>query len=523
MTAPDEASRLRHQRLTRLFHEALDLSDAERPALVDRLRGEDSALADDLASLLHAHQRAGDFIEQPAAASLADASRVTRTAIPREPIGPYRVLSVAGEGGMGVVFLAEDTRLGRLVALKSVRPEFARDETRRARLRREARAAAALRHPAIATVYALEEIGDQIYVASEFVAGETLRDELARGPMRVDRALTVAGAILGALAAAHQRGIVHRDLKPENVVSTPGGDVKVLDFGLAQVGSDAADVRPLTQDAAVLGTPAYMSPEQIRGGAVDGRSDLFAWGGLVVEMVTGRHPFAAPTTAATLARVLEEPSPPVSVVGADDPVRVRLLEWAVRCLAKAPADRPPTADAVAQALTRTAAVSASADAPVVPATSLTSSVVPLPADGRRGWVRPAAWWWRFHQVATTLAYLLLLYPLWLTRTAVVHWSGRAGFLVALVAVVVSGMLRMHIWFARSQYPGRWATEPTLARGLARVADTVFAAVLAAHGAALADADAPAAPLLIAAAASVLVSNTVIEPATTRAMAGDERR
>jgi len=522
MTAPDEAARLRHQRLTRLFHEALDLSDADRPAFVDRLRGEESALADDLASLLHAHQRAADFIEQPAAASLADAAPATRTAMPREPIGPYRVLSVAGEGGMGVVFLAEDTRLGRLVALKSVRPEFARDETRRARLRREARAAAALRHPAIATVYALEEIGDQVYVASEFVAGETLRDELVRGPLSPDRALTVASAMLGALAAAHRRGIVHRDLKPENVVLTPGGDIKVLDFGLAWFGSDAADARPLTQEAAVLGTPAYMSPEQIRGGAVDGRSDLFAWGGLVVEMVTGRHPFAAPTTAATLARVLEEPSPPVSA-GADDPIRRLLLEWAVRCLAKAPADRPHTADAVAEALTRAAAGSAPAGLPTVSATAITSAVAPPHADDRRTWVRPAAWWWRFHQVATTLAYLLLLYPLWLTRTAVVHWSGRAGFLVALVAVVVSGMLRMHIWFARSQYSGRWATEHTLARGLARVADTVFAAVLAAHGAALADADAPAAPLLIAAAASVLVANTVIEPATTRAMVGDERR
>gem|GEM_PF-897591 len=501
MTAPDEAARQRHQQLTRLFHEALDAPEAARSALVQRVRHDDPSLADELHSLLEAHQRAADFIETPAVAASAQ-SPVSPSLAPRQLVGPYRVVSVAGEGGMGVVYLAEDTRLGRMVALKSVRPEFAGDDTRRARLRREARAAAALRHPAIATVYALEEIDDQVYVASEFVAGDTLRDELTRGPLAPDRVCAVALAVLGALDAAHQRGIVHRDLKPENVVATPDGHIKVLDFGLAQLGSDLAGPDRLTKDATVLGTPAYMSPEQIRGEAVDGRSDLFSWGTLVVELMTGRHPFAAATTAATLARVLEGSLPPGTASREHSPDAARLMEWAVRCLAKSPEARPRSTGEIAHALTSGSAA--------------TDTSAPS-----RGRIRPASWWWRFHQVTTTLAYVVLLVPLWYSRADVALWSGRAGFLVALVAAVVSGILRMHIWFARSQYPGQWATNHRVARTLVRIADTVLAAVLAAHGVALARADAPLAPLLIAAAAAVLVSFTIIEPATTRAMVSDE--
>ena len=502
MMAPDEEARRRHEALTRLFHEAVDATAPARATLLRRVHHDDPVLADELTALLEAHERAAGFLDAPADAVRLRAAD-SHEPVPRERIGPYRILSVAGAGGMGVVYLAEDTRLGRMVALKSVRPESSADETRRARLRREARAAAALRHPAIATVYALEEIDDQVYVASEFVAGSSLREEMERGPLSPERACAVAVAILGALDAAHRHGIVHRDLKPENVASTPTGDVKVLDFGLAQYEADPAGAERLTRDTAVLGTPAYMSPEQIRGEAVDGRSDLFSWGGLVIEMITGQHPFAAATTAATLARVVEAQVPPLNGHPDARSDLSRLADWAIRCLAKSPDARPRSAGDIMQAL----------------AASPPPEGRPSPRQVRP---RPAAWWWRFHQIATTVAYLVLLVPLWHSRMDITLWSGRAGFLVALVAAVVSGILRMHLWFARSQYPDQVTAEHRPARMLARAADTVLAVVLAAHGVALAVADAPVAPLLIAAAASVLVSFTIIEPVTTRAMLSDTR-
>lgn len=515
MSTPDDAARERYQRVADRFHDALDLPPDDRPTFLDRLRRDDEALAAEVESLLAAHERAADFIERPALASLAMDSGLP--ALPQTSIGHYRLLGVVGQGGMGVVYLAEDTRLGRTVALKAVRPEHGADTTQKARLRREARAAAALVHPRIATVYALEEIDDRLYVASEFVPGETLRAGLSRGPLAPERAWHVALSILDALDAASQRGIVHRDLKPENVMTTPEGEVKVLDFGLAHFADGRTDQEPLTRDGMALGTPAYMSPEQIRGEPVDGRSDLFAWGVLVVELVTGRHPFLGPTPAATIARVLESPAPAVLAEaraharGADTD---RLLEWAERCLAKTPASRPASAGEVLVALRDARARGAARVTSPAPSSA---GYRPAPVSARR-----AVWWWQFHQVATTVAYGLLLVPLWRTRAAASASWGRTLFLVALVAVVVSVMLRMHLWFARREYPGEWATDHRAARLVARLADSVFAAALGLHGAMLVSVDDPTATVLVAAAASVLVSFAIIEPATTRAMATDDR-
>ena len=195
-----------------------------------------------------------------------------------ERIGHYLIRGVLGEGGMGVVYLAEDSRLGRTVALKAVAPQYVGDPARRERLRREARAAASLQHPGIATVFALEEIDDHLYIAGEYVPGETLRDELARGPLTPARAVETMLAIARALAVAHERGVIHRDLKPENLMRTPAGDMKILDFGLARVHDPVSTDATLSAEGSVLGTPAYMSPEQIRGKTVDGRADLFALG-----------------------------------------------------------------------------------------------------------------------------------------------------------------------------------------------------------------------------------------------------
>ena len=203
-------------------------------------------------------------------------------------IGPYRIVEEIGRGGMGVVYDAEDTRLRRTVALKALPAEYARDPVRRERLTREARAAAALTHPSIATIYALEEHDGSLYLVSELVRGQTLRDELARGPLPPERLLPTLIELASGLAAAHAAGIVHRDFKPENIVRCLDGRVKILDFGLARL---AANETRLTQTGTALGTPGYMPPEQLAGQDVDARTDVFAFG--VVGVGTGhRRPSA---------------------------------------------------------------------------------------------------------------------------------------------------------------------------------------------------------------------------------------
>lgn len=261
MTADDRA------RIETVFGGALEQTPAERASFVSASCVGRPDLAREVLSLLDAHDRAGDFLShppvlEPAADSVDEpGARVGCT------IGSYHVLAELGRGGMGVVYLAEDTRLGRQVALKALPSGRALDPTARARLHREARAAAKLAHPGIATVYALEEIDGELFLASEYVRGQTLRAELDAGPVDDHRVVDTALQIARALAAAHSAGVIHRDLKPENVMRTGDGSIKVLDFGLARIGLPEAD--SLTREGALLGTPAYMSPEQIRGDALD--------------------------------------------------------------------------------------------------------------------------------------------------------------------------------------------------------------------------------------------------------------
>ena len=522
-----DADRDRYSRIADLFHRALDLSAPERTAFLLTLRTDEPTLASEVEALVAAHGRAADFIEQPAFES-AQAHAPTRApvVIPRDPIGHYRVLSVIGEGGMGIVYLAEDTRLGRTVALKAVRTQFGGDATRTARLRREARAAATLTHPNIATVYALEDIDGRLYIASEYVPGDTLRDELTLGPLAPARVRDVVLAITRALTVAHERGVVHRDLKPENVVCTPSGGVKILDFGLAQFADPGGDDGSLTQDGAVFGTPAYMSPEQIRGGIVDARSDLFAVGVIVYELLTGLHPFTGRTSAATIARVLEESPVPMRGIlpqGALGDPGVDVLQAIVSgCLQKAAASRPQSAAEVVAMLEGAVSFPAGAEAPASAGTgdSDARQNVGQGFSPRGRDVHPqSTWWWQFHQGAATVAYFLLLYPLWSARDLTAGIAGTTFFLAGLVAAVVAGMLRLHLWFALRQYPSEWDEGRTLAKRVIRVADVVFALVLASRGLTAIRLDDPSAVLLVAAAASVTVSFAIIEPATTRAMRG----
>ena len=262
-----------------------------------------------------------------------------------QTIGHYRVLRQLGAGGMGEVYEAEDAKLGRHVALKVLPEETARDPQMRRRFEREAKAIAALNHPNIVTIYSVEEAEGLDFITMELIEGQTLREALPRGGMPLDRLLALAIPLSEAVAAAHQQGITHRDLKPENVILGRDGKVKVLDFGLAKVGAffgrsgDASHLptRALTEEGRIVGTVAYMSPEQAEGKPVDPRSDVFTLGIILYEMSTGQQPFRGDTAMSILSSILKENPPPVTQVNATLP---RDLSRIVnRCLSKDPARR----------------------------------------------------------------------------------------------------------------------------------------------------------------------------------------
>jgi serine/threonine protein kinase len=255
-------------------------------------------------------------------------------------ISHYRILEKLGGGGMGVVYKAEDTKLGRTVALKVLPPERVADPNRKRRFVQEARAASALNHPNIITIYDIDEAEGVHYIAMEHVAGKTLDRLIARHGLRVNEALRYAVQMAAALAKAHSAGIVHRDLKPTNVMVTDDGLVKVLDFGLAKLTEAAptgdaetvATVEPTTEEGTIVGTVGYMSPEQAEGKPVDARSDIFSFGSVLYEMLTGQRAFQGETKASTIAAILREEPKPLSQVAQGLPREVERL--VKRCLRK---------------------------------------------------------------------------------------------------------------------------------------------------------------------------------------------
>ena len=265
---------------------------------------------------------------------------------PGTRIGPYEVLGPLGAGGMGEVWRARDSRLGRDVAIKTLPPELSRDPELLARLKREARLLASLRHPGITTIYGLEEIEGQRYLVLECVEGPTLAERLERGPLPLEEALDVCRQVAAAMEAAHESGVIHRDLKPSNVKVSPGGDVKVLDFGIGKAAGppglavDATHTRTLTVEGtspgAIVGTAPYMSPEQALGQAVDRRTDIWSFGCLLYECLTGRQTFGGQGFSATVARVLER-EPEWEALPEKTPASVRALLR--QCLIKNPKAR----------------------------------------------------------------------------------------------------------------------------------------------------------------------------------------
>ena len=289
-------------------------------------------------------------------------------------LGHYVVLEPLGEGGMGAVYKAKDVRLGRLVALKVMRPEWTSDAERRQRFVREARAASALNHPNILVIYDIDADEGLDYIAMEYVPGGTLAGLLASGPLSADRALRLTAQIADALAAAHAAGIVHRDLKPSNIMLPAEDRVKVVDFGLAKLVGSALPTEEspeaLTASGAILGTAPYMSPEQAAGRPVDARSDLFSLGTILYEMLAGHRPFVADSCAGTLAAILRDAPPPIAGVA---PQVARLVE---RCLCKDVARRLQSALELKAAIEACAAPSAGHEKPsvaVLPFLNMTGS------------------------------------------------------------------------------------------------------------------------------------------------------
>src|SRR5271157_3282983 len=317
----------------RIYQEAEGRPRGERASFLDQACGGDADLREEVERMLAGDSAAAGFLETPAVEMAARALAAEAVRIsPGSRLGPYEVVSFAGAGGMGEVYKARDTRLHRTVAIKVLPPLAAGDAERRRRFLREARAASALNHPNIVTLYDVVSEDGRDSIVMEYVEGKTLADRIGRKGLLLRDALHYAIQIADALAAAHAAGIVHRDVKPGNILVTEKGSVKVLDFGLAKLAGQEG-VPASTQTASLAGTPGYLAPEQIEGKAAGTRSDIFAFGCILYELLSGRRAFPGETiTAALTATATTEPKPL-------EGVPERLDELVRRCLRKAPARR----------------------------------------------------------------------------------------------------------------------------------------------------------------------------------------
>lgn len=341
----------RYQQIDKVFQAAIERDAQEREAFLDEACKDDHSLRFEVEALIDSSEKAGSFIESPVFAQAPDllATAHRGTLIGRE-LGPYKIAAVLGSGGMGDVYLAQDRRLGRNVALKLLPDYFTADEQRLRRFQQEARAASALNHPNIITIFEIGELDSIRFLATEYIDGETIRQRLSSANLCVRDALEIAIQVANALEAAHHAGIIHRDIKPENIMLRRDGFVKVLDFGLAKL-SDSQGVADNTQAAAiaqvdtdpgtVLGTVNYMSPEQARGLPLDSRTDLFSLGVVLYEMITARPPFEGKTAGELIALIISKDPPPLARYSNEAP---EALQWIVtKALTKDRDDRYQTA------------------------------------------------------------------------------------------------------------------------------------------------------------------------------------
>jgi serine/threonine protein kinase len=341
------------QRVESVLQQALDRAPGDRLSFLDETCAGDMQLLEEANTLIKAYEQAGDFIEEPAITHDAhllvgeDASGRVGS-----QIGPYKIVERLGAGGMGEVYLAEDERLARPVALKILPAYFASDEARLRRFRREARAASALNHPNILTIHEVGEADGIYFIATEFIDGATIRELIARDELTADEILDIAEQVSSALAAAHAAGIVHRDIKPENIMRRTDGLVKILDFGIAKLlEPETAERRDnsntATEVGLVMGTVNYMSPEQARGLVVDERTDIWSLGVVIYEMLARCLPFAGATRMDTIVAILDRPPAAFPNVTSRSPLLDPIVH---RCLQKSAADRYSSANELLSAL-----------------------------------------------------------------------------------------------------------------------------------------------------------------------------
>jgi len=332
----------RWQKIEQMYHAALEREESQRSAYLREVCVGDEQLLQEVESLLAQENRAEEFLERPAmevAARMSAENQSQITLLGRQ-LGCYKIVSLLGAGGMGEVYQAHDTKLGRDVAIKVLPVAFVHDAERLARFQREARMLASLNHPNIATIFGLEQSDGMNYLVMELVPGHTLGERVSSSALKIEEALKIGAQIAEALEAAHEKGVIHRDLKPANVKVTPEGRVKVLDFGLAKAfagggGQDISNAPTLTAmgtaEGRILGTPAYMSPEQARGKDVDKRTDIWAFGCVLYELLTGREVFRGETISDTIAAILER-EPDWQALPSATPAKIRDLLR--RCLQK---------------------------------------------------------------------------------------------------------------------------------------------------------------------------------------------
>jgi eukaryotic-like serine/threonine-protein kinase len=306
------------QQIEELFHAALNYTAEDRAGYLAQACAGDEVLRREIESLIRAFEKEQSFMEQPALSlGMKVLSEAMAGTLVGKTFGQYKIVSLLGQGGMGEVYLAEDHKLDRKVALKFFANKFMDDEWGRRLLTKEARAVAMLDHPNISAVYGIEEIEGYSFIVMQYIEGETLSSLLRRELIAIKRLLDVSEQLVSALSAAHAQGIIHRDIKPQNIVVAKDGQVKVLDFGLAKIIQQTQDrsgtveeQSQFSQAGVIAGTVAYMSPEQLRAEELDYRSDIFSVGILLYELISGKNPYAHETTAETISAILtEHPSP----------------------------------------------------------------------------------------------------------------------------------------------------------------------------------------------------------------------
>ena len=475
----------RWRRVRELFERAFEEKPADVPAWLDRNGVDDWQLREEVLSLIQHHAGAGSFLDNPVGQRLAEFIANDHPLEPGQVLGQYRIIRDIGSGGQGRIYLANDERLGRRVALKALSPDLTADPSHRERLRREASAAAALSHPGICTVYALEEFDGDLYIASEFVDGHTLRVEIKQRRPTANEVVTVARDLARALGHAHNSGITHRDLKPENVMRTRDGQLKIVDFGLARIETPPGDRDVfLTQPGTVMGTPDYMAPEQLNGQRADARADVWAFGVVLYEYACGAHPFEAPTAAARIRRIFDGTTDPILSRRSDLPASVvKVIE---RSLSKSPNDRYGSASEMIGDLDRGGPPS-----------------------------RPMTAWWRIHQVVILALYFIACALTWQIK----EWQpGTASilFFVASIIATVGGIFRGHLLFAERMNSSRFAAELQRAVPVLFAADLSLAVALGIDGLLLAGVRPVASVLTVALGVGIALTRLLVEPATTAA-------